>query len=64
MLANLINRVKQAFAVPDQQDQLDKFIRDQHPTSVCDVEHWINVYDRNQFANRSANFSNFYRRHH
>lgn len=61
MLANLIKQVKQAFAVPDQQDQLDKFIREQHPTSVGDVEHWIKIYDRRQHAGRSANIG--YQKH-
>ena len=61
MLSNIIEKVKQAFAPTTRQDDLDAFITAQHPTSVCDVEYWINVYDRKQYAERSSNFSYHYR---
>ena len=61
MLSNIIAKVKQAFTSPTEQEKLDAFIERQHPTSVGDVEYWINVYDRKQYAERSANFSYHYR---
>jgi hypothetical protein len=61
MLSNIIEKVKQCFAPASRQETLDAFIEAQHPTSVCDVEYWINVYDRRQYAERSSNFSYHYR---
>ena len=57
MLSNIIEKVKQAFTPATEQSKLDAFIERQHPTSVGDVEYWINVYDRKQYAERSSNFS-------
>jgi hypothetical protein len=48
MLLKLLEKVKQAFTPESEQDRLDAFITKQHPTSVCDVEYWIGVYDRRQ----------------
>ena len=56
MLSKLINRVKFAFAPVSPQDSLDAFIQSKNPTTVCEVEYWIKVYDREQYSNRSANF--------
>lgn len=61
MLSNIIERVKQAFTAPSEQTKLDEFIARQHPTSVGDVEYWINVYDRKQYLERSSNFTYHYR---
>lgn len=61
MLSKIIETVKQAFAPVSEQSQLDAFIEQQHPTSVCDVEYWINVYDRKRYTERSSNFSCHYR---
>jgi hypothetical protein len=61
MLYNLIEKVKQVFTSPSEQEKLDDFITRQHPTSVGDVEYWINVYDRKQYLERSSNFSYLYR---
>ena len=56
MLSNLLERVKKAFAPISEQDRLDAFIAEQHPTSVCDVEYWLNEYDRRQYRARSSSF--------
>jgi hypothetical protein len=61
MLSNIIAKVKQAFTPESEQDKLDDFIARQQPTSVGDVEYWINVYDRNKYLDRSSNFSYHYR---
>jgi hypothetical protein len=61
MLSNLIEKVKQAFAPLTEQESIDAFIARQQPTSVYDVEYWMNEYDRNQYKQRSANFSIHYR---
>jgi hypothetical protein len=61
MLSNIIEKVKQAFAPQTYQESLDDFITRQQPTSVGDVEYWINVYDRKQHLDRSSNFSHHYR---
>ena len=57
MLSNIISKIKQAFTAPTEQSRLDAFIAKQQPTSVGDVEYWINVYDRMQYTNRSSSFS-------
>jgi hypothetical protein len=56
MLSKLLSFFKHAFTAPSEQEQLDAFIAAQHPTSVCDVEYWIGVYDRQQYKNRSQGF--------
>ena len=56
MLSNLIEKFQRVFAAPTEQEKLDAFIAQQQPTSVCDVEYWINVYDRNQHTQRSSSF--------
>lgn len=57
MLSNLLSIFKRAFTMPSEQEKLDAFIESHQPTSVCDVEYWIRVYDRKQFAERSNNIS-------
>lgn len=61
MLSKLIERLLNAFIPEPEQDKLDEFITRQQPTSVCDVEYWINVYDRKQYENRASTFSYHYR---
>jgi hypothetical protein len=61
MLSNIIDKVKQVFTAPSEQEKLDDFITRQQPTSVGDVEYWIGVYDRKQYAERSSNFSYHYK---
>jgi hypothetical protein len=61
MLSNIIEKVKQAFTPSTRQDDLDAFIERQQPTSVSDVEYWMQEYDRKQYADRSSNFSYHYR---
>jgi hypothetical protein len=40
----------QAIFVPmSDQETLDEFITRQHPTSICDVEYYIRMYDRRQY---------------
>ena len=56
MLSKLLSFFKNAFTAPSEQERLDAFISAQHPTSVGDVEYWINVYDRMQHKNRSQSF--------
>lgn len=56
MLSKFFETLQKAFTAPSEQDNLDAFIAAQHPTSVTDVEYWINVYDRRQHAARSNNF--------
>jgi len=56
MLSNLLSFFKAIFTAPTEQESLDAFISAQHPTSVGDVEYWIEVYDRRQYLNRSKNF--------
>jgi len=46
MLYNIFKKIQQFFAKNDYQSNLDEFISRHHPTSVCDVEHLISVYDR------------------
>ena len=48
MLSKIIQTLQKLFTAPTEQESLDAFISAQHPTSVCDVEYWIDVYDRNQ----------------
>jgi hypothetical protein len=57
MLYNIIEKLKQIFSEPSEQSKLDAFIAQQQPTSVGDVEYWINVYDRRQYLDRSSSFS-------
>ena len=57
MLSNIINKIKQMFTAPTEQNKLDAFIARQQPTSVGDVEYWINVYDRRQYTDRSSSFT-------
>ena len=45
------------FTAPTEQNKLDAFIARQQPTSVGDVEYWINVYDRRQYTDRSSSFT-------
>jgi hypothetical protein len=59
MLSKLLKRIRDAFTPQSDQDRLDEFITKQQPTSVCDVEHWINVYDRNQHNQRSSVFNHY-----
>lgn len=61
MLSKFFESLQKAFAAPTEQEKLDDFITRQHPTSVGDVEYWINVYDREQHRQRSANFTYNYR---
>jgi len=56
MLSNLIEKFQKALQGPTEQEKLDEFVTRQHPTSVGDVEYWINEYDRIQYRQRSANF--------
>lgn len=56
MLSKLLSFLQKAFSSPSEQDRLDAFITAQNPTSVCDVEYWIGVYDRMQYKNRSQSF--------
>lgn len=48
MLAKITELLKSIFKTPSLHDELDAFITRQQPTSVGDVEHWINVFDRRQ----------------
>ena len=61
MLSKIVEKVKHLFTPATRQETLDAFIARQQPTSVCDVEYWINVYDRRQYQERSSNFSYHYR---
>ena len=62
MLSNLIDAVKSAFTPQSEQETLDAYIAAQHPTSVYDVEYWMNEYDRKQRTTAlSANFNYHYR---
>lgn len=61
MLSNIIQSLQKLFIGPTEQETLDAFIAAQRPTSVCDVEYWINQYDRKQYQSRSSNFSYHYR---
>ena len=55
MLSNLINKLKKMFEPESEQSKLDAFIARQQPTSVCDVEYWIRVYDHKQHKSRLHN---------
>ena len=57
MLSNLKTAINKFFSAPSEQEKLDDFIARQQPTSVGDVEYWITVYDRMQYADRSRNFT-------
>ena len=61
MLSNIIKTVKNVFTPRTEQQNLDAYIASQHPTSVADVEYWIEQYDRKQYTQRSSNFSYYYR---
>ena len=61
MISKLLQRIKYAFTPQSEQSKLEEFITKQQPTSVCDVEYWINVYDRKQYADRTARFTHIYR---
>ena len=61
MLYNIVEKLKQVFTAPTEQSKLDAFIAQQQPTSVGDVEYWINVYDRMQYTNRSSTFGYYTR---
>lgn len=50
MLSNIIESLKHVFEGPSEQQKLDDYIAQQHPTSVGDVEYWIKQYDRKQFT--------------
>jgi hypothetical protein len=54
MLSKLLSFFKKVFATPDEQEELDKFISAQHPTSVGDVEYWMGVYDRRRYQRSFA----------
>ena len=53
MLAKIAAFFKTLFKAPTLQDELDAFIARQKPTSVGDVEYWIQVFDRRQVRNTS-----------
>jgi hypothetical protein len=56
MLSNLLERVKSAFKPVSEQERIDAYIAEKQPTNVCDVEYWLNEYDRRQHRARSSNF--------
>ena len=56
MLSFILEKLKQLSSQPSEQQQLDDFIIKHCPTSVGDVEHWINEYDRRQCSNHLNNF--------
>jgi hypothetical protein len=58
MLSKLLSFFRHAFTAPSEQEELDKFIAAQHPTSVGDVEYWMGVYDRRR---RQHSFTAMYR---
>lgn len=58
MLSKLLSFFKKSFVAPTEQENLDKFIAAQHPTSVGDVEYWMGVYDR---RHRQHSFTAMYR---
>ena len=57
MLFKIIEKIKQAFTPISEQDALTQYIERHHPTSVYDVEYWIQQYDRKQY--NTAHSSNF-----
>ena len=62
MLSNLIAKVKQAFTPVSEHELLDAYVAAHQPTSVYDVEYWIQEYDRKQRSpSLSSNFSYHYR---
>ena len=61
MLSKLLTFINKIFTAPSEQERLDAFITRQQPTSVGDVEYWINVYDRIQYNNRSQSFGHYNR---
>lgn len=48
MLAKIAAFFKTIFKTPTHQEELDAFIAQHKPTSACDVEYWIAVFDRQQ----------------
>lgn len=42
----LLKWIKSLFVEASYQDSLDSFIASKRPTSPCEVEHWIRVYDQ------------------
>lgn len=57
MLSNVLEKIQKALQGPTEQEKLDEFISRQQPTSVGDVEYWMNVYDRTQYHQRSSNIA-------
>lgn len=41
----LINWIKSLFSAPSYQDRLEAFVVSKHPSTVTEVEHWIEYYD-------------------
>lgn len=59
MLYNLIKKIKDIVEPASDQEKLDKFIADQNPTSIADVEHLMKMYDRHQCKDRASIFLNY-----
>lgn len=57
MLSKFIKNLQKLFTAPTSQSELDAFIKSKNPTSVGDVEYWIDVYDRKQYIDRSRSFN-------
>jgi hypothetical protein len=54
MLKKLVNIFNQIFYMQSEQQKLELYISQHNPTSVADVEHWIQQFDRSNHSNYSA----------
>ncbi len=56
LVTYLIEKIKRAFEPTTYGDELEHFVASHHPTTVTDVEYWINQYDRRQQRARYGMF--------
>jgi hypothetical protein len=46
LLERIVERLKEIFAEPNYQNNLEQFVASRHPTTAAEVEHWVKVYER------------------
>ena len=48
-IAKMLERLAEMFPKQDYQSKLERYISSKYPTSVTDVEHHTNAFQRNEF---------------
>ena len=56
LLTYLIDKLSSAFEPTSYRDELTRFVESNHPSTVADVEYWIDQYDRRQQRKPSGMF--------